>query len=162
MSFNDSTLSEAAANLFNFCVGLPKFQFYIYFRSFRSDFLSVFHGEDTVPPQELRTGCKFQCQAAARRALCSNLSAGWTTFAVWMPKKIYRISGRVSRLDLIPVSFSSFPFLREDITLQSSRQDVVVGTVTNQKNATNGNTHQIKSNPHWDAIISNMSLKTCC
>ena len=27
-----------------------KFQFYICFRSFRPDFLSVFHGEDTVPP----------------------------------------------------------------------------------------------------------------
>ena len=57
-------------------------------------FLSVFHGEDTVPPQELRIDRKFQCQAAAKRALCSILSASWTTFAVWMPKKMYRISVR--------------------------------------------------------------------
>ena len=29
------------------------------FRSFRPDFLSVFHGEDTIPPQEFRIDCKF-------------------------------------------------------------------------------------------------------
>ena len=40
------------------------------------------------------------------------------------------VSGRVSRLDLIPVSFSSFTFLREGITLLQSRQDGVVGTFT--------------------------------
>ena len=51
-----------------------KFQFNICFRSFRPDFLSVFYGEDTVPPQKLRINCKFQCQAAAKRALCSILS----------------------------------------------------------------------------------------
>ena len=45
-----------------------KFQFYIYFWSFRPVFLSVFHDEDTVPPQELRIDCKFPCQAAAKRA----------------------------------------------------------------------------------------------
>ena len=65
-----------------------KFQFHIYFRSFWPDFLSVFHGEDTVSPQELRIDCKFQCQAAAKRALCSIQSANCTTFAVWMPKKM--------------------------------------------------------------------------
>ena len=58
------------------------------FRSFRPDFLSVFHDEDTVPPQELRIDRKFQCQAAAKRALCSILPASLTTFAVWMPKKM--------------------------------------------------------------------------
>ena len=36
--------------------------------------MAVFHGTDTVPPQELRIDCKFQCQAAAKRALCSILS----------------------------------------------------------------------------------------
>ena len=51
-----------------------KFQFHICFRSFRPDFLSVFHGEDTVPPRELRIDCKFQCQPAAKCALCSILS----------------------------------------------------------------------------------------
>ena len=42
-----------------------KIQFYICFRSFRPDFLFVFHGEDTVPPQEHRIDRKSQCQAAA-------------------------------------------------------------------------------------------------
>lgn len=32
--------------------------------------------------------------------------------------------------NLIPVSFSSFPFLREGIILQRSRQDGVTATVT--------------------------------
>lgn len=58
-----------------------KFQFYIFFRPSQPDFLSVFHG-NTVPPQELRIDRKFQCQAAAKRALCSILSANCTTFAV--------------------------------------------------------------------------------
>ncbi len=71
-----------------------KLQFYIGFRQFRPDYLSVFHGEDTVFPQELRIGCKFPCQAADKLALCSILSASLATFAVWMPKKIYRISAR--------------------------------------------------------------------
>ena len=68
-------MSEAADNHFNFCVRLIKISFLYLFRSFRPDFLSVFHGEDTVPPQELRIDRKFQCQAAAKRALCSILSA---------------------------------------------------------------------------------------
>ena len=62
--------------------------------SFRPDFLSVFLGEDTVPPQELSIGCQFPCQAAEKLTLCSILSASLTTFAVWMPKKMYRISVR--------------------------------------------------------------------
>lgn len=36
--------------------------------------MAVFHGTDTVPPQELRIDCKFPCQAAAKRAPCSILS----------------------------------------------------------------------------------------
>ena len=88
MSFNVFNMSEAATSPFNFCVRLIKFQFYICFRSFRPDFLSVFHGEDTVSPQELRIDRKFQCQAAAKRALCSILPASCTTFAVWMQKKM--------------------------------------------------------------------------
>ena len=71
-----------------------KFQFYICFLSFQPDFLSVFHDEDTVPPQELRIGCQFPCQAADKLPLCSILSASLTPFAVWMPKKMYRISVR--------------------------------------------------------------------
>ena len=39
-------------------------------------------------------------------------------------------SGHVFRPDFVPVSFSSFPFLRESITLLQSRQDGVAGTVT--------------------------------
>ncbi len=87
-------MSEAAANPFNSASDPSKLQFYIGFRQFRPDYLSVFHGEDTVSPQELRIGCKFPCQAAAKLDLCSILSASLTTFAVWMPKKIYRISAR--------------------------------------------------------------------
>lgn len=71
-----------------------KFQFYICFQSFRPDFLSVFHDEDTAHPQEIRLGCQFPCQAADKLTLCSILSASLTTFAVWMPKKMYRISVR--------------------------------------------------------------------
>lgn len=42
-------------------------------------FLSVFHDdEDTVPPQEIHIGCKFPCQAAAKRAIRSILSANCT------------------------------------------------------------------------------------
>lgn len=40
------------------------------------------------------------------------------------------VSGHVFRLDFVPVSFSSFPFLREGITLLQSCQDGVAGTVT--------------------------------
>ena len=36
--------------------------------------------------------CMFSFQEAASCVLCSILSASCTTFAVWMPKKIYRIS----------------------------------------------------------------------
>ena len=81
-------MSEAATNPFNSASDPSKLQFYICFQSFRPDFLSVFHGKDTVPLQELRIDRKFQCQAAAKLDLCSILSASWTTFAVWMPKKM--------------------------------------------------------------------------
>ena len=139
LSFNVFTPSESMPNPFNFCVWLPKFQFYIYFRSFRSDFLSVFHGEDTVPPAELRIGCKFPRQAAAKSALCSILSARQITFAVWMSKKIYRTSGRVSRPDLICffLFFSVFA-RRHNASEFTSRWGCV------------------------DDYESNMRLKTCC
>lgn len=55
-------MSEAAANPFNSASDPSKLQFYIGFRQFRPDFLSVFHGEDTVSPQELRIDCNFPCQ----------------------------------------------------------------------------------------------------
>ena len=65
--------------------------------------MSVFHGKDTVPLQELRIGCKFPCQAADKLTLCSILSASLTTFDVWMPKMMYRISVRfVLSLNQLP------------------------------------------------------------
>ena len=45
---------------------MAHFQSIFCFRSFRTDFLSVFHGEDTVPPQELRIDCNFSYQAATK------------------------------------------------------------------------------------------------
>ena len=50
-------------------------------------FLSVFHGENAIPPHELRIDFKFSCQVAAKRALYSILSTNCTTFAVWMPTR---------------------------------------------------------------------------
>ena len=60
----------------------------------RPGFLSVFHDEGIVSPQELHIDCMFPRQAATKRALSSILSANCTTFAVWMPKKIHWISVR--------------------------------------------------------------------
>ena len=51
-----------------FASDLSKFQFYIYSQSFRLDSFVCFYGEDTVYPQEFHIGCKFPCQAAAKRA----------------------------------------------------------------------------------------------
>ena len=42
--------------------------------------LAVFHGEDTFPSQVLRIDCKYPCQAAAKRDLCSIPSSNSTTF----------------------------------------------------------------------------------
>lgn len=75
-------MSEDAASPFISASDSSEFQFYICIRSFRPDFLSVSHGEDTVPPQELRIDGKFLYQAAAKRALYSILSANCITFAV--------------------------------------------------------------------------------
>ena len=94
MSFNVFNMSEAVISPFNFCVRPIKITILYRFPVVSAVFLSVFHGEDTVLPQELRIDRKFQCQAAAKRALCSILSASCTTFAVWMPKKMYRTSVR--------------------------------------------------------------------
>ena len=41
--------------------------------------------------------CMFSFQEAASCALCSILSASCTMFAVWMPKKMYRISVNLAR-----------------------------------------------------------------
>ena len=68
-------MSEAATNPFNSASDLSKLQFYICFRSFRTNFLSVFHDEETGSPQEFRIDRKFPCQAVAKRALCPILSA---------------------------------------------------------------------------------------
>lgn len=40
------------------------------------------------------------------------------------------VSGRVFQPNLVPVSFSSLRFVYEDITLQYSSQDGIVGTVS--------------------------------
>lgn len=82
MSFNVFNLSEAAANPFNFRVRLINISVLYLFPVVSTGFFFVFHGEDTVSPQELRIDCTFQCQAAAKRVLCSILSANCTTFAV--------------------------------------------------------------------------------
>ena len=63
----------------------------------------------------------IRCRYFCRHRLYSRLTT---------PHRRTPISGRVSRPDLAPVSFSSFPFLREGITLLRSRQDGVAGTVT--------------------------------
>lgn len=68
----------------HFCVRLIKITILYLFPVVSTGFLSIFHGEDTVSLQELRIDCKSPCQASDKRALCSILSASWTTFAVWM------------------------------------------------------------------------------
>ena len=45
-----------------------------------------------VFPKKALFMCLFSFQAAARQSFRSILSANRTTFAVWMPKKMYRIS----------------------------------------------------------------------
>lgn len=57
---------------------MAHFQSIFCFRSFRPDFLSVFHGEDAIPPHELRIDCKFSCLAAAKHAIYPILSANGT------------------------------------------------------------------------------------
>ena len=76
----------------HFCVRVTKFPFYISFRSFRPDFLSILNDRGAVPLGKHFSMCMFSFQDAASCALCSILSASCTTFAVWMPKKMYRIS----------------------------------------------------------------------
>ena len=73
LSFNALNISEAATNPFNFRVRLIKISILYLFPVVSAGFiLPVFHG---VSLQELRIDRKFQCQAAAKRALCSILSA---------------------------------------------------------------------------------------
>ena len=72
--------------------GSPNLRFYISFRSFRPDFLSILNDRGAVPLGKHFSMCMFSFQDAASCALCSILSASRTTFAVWMPKKMYRIS----------------------------------------------------------------------
>ena len=67
-------------------------RFYISFRSFRPDFLSILYDRGVVPPWKHFSMCMFSFQEAASCALCSILSASCTTFAVCMSKKMYRIS----------------------------------------------------------------------
>ena len=69
----------------------------------------------------LHWGTAIRCRLFCRHRLNSHLTT---------PHRRTPVSGRVSRPDLVPVSFSSFTFLREGITLQRSRQDGVAGTVT--------------------------------
>lgn len=69
----------------------------------------------------LHWGTVARCCHFCRHRLNSRLTT---------PHRRTPVSSRVSRPDLVPVSFSSFTFLREGITLQQSRQDGVVRTVT--------------------------------
>lgn len=69
----------------------------------------------------LHWGTAIRCRHFCRHRLYSHLTT---------PHRRTPVSSRVSRPDFVPVSFSSFPFLCEDITLQRSRQDGVAGTVT--------------------------------
>ena len=71
--------------------GSSSFRFYISFRSFRPDFLSIVYDRGAVPLGKYVSMCMFSFQEAANCALCSILSASCNTFAVWMPKKMYRI-----------------------------------------------------------------------
>lgn len=71
----------------------------------------------------LHWGTAARCCHFCRHRLNSRLTT---------PHRLTPVSSRISRLDLVPISFSSFPFLCEDITLQRSRQDGVAGTVTLQ------------------------------
>lgn len=72
----------------------------------------------------LHWGTAARCCHFCRHRLNSRLTT---------PHRRTPVSGRVSRPDLVPVSFSSFTFLREGITLLQSRQDGVAGTVTHAK-----------------------------
>lgn len=75
----------------------------------------------------LHWGTAIRCRHFCRHRLYSHLTT---------PHRRTPVSSRVSRPDFVPVSFSSFPFLCEDITLQRSRQDGVAGTVTLHRAAT--------------------------
>lgn len=85
-------------------------------------FLSVIHGENIVPLQEHRIDCKFQCQAAAKRSLCSILSASRTTFAVWMPKKMQRI---FVHLAVVSVFSSRVASVSSDLFRFDAKQSLV-------------------------------------
>ena len=85
-------------------------------------FLSVIHGENIVPLQEHRIDCKFQCQAAAKRSLCSIRSASRTTLAVWMPKKMQRI---FVRLAVVSVFSSRVASVSSDLFRFDSKQSLV-------------------------------------
>lgn len=60
--------------------------------SFRPDFLSAFCSRGAVPLRKHVFMCVSSFQAAACCARFSILSANCDTFAVCMPKKMYRIS----------------------------------------------------------------------
>ncbi len=67
------------------------------------------------------------------------------------PHRRKPVSSCVSRPDLVPVSSSSFTFLREGITLLQSRQDGVVGMATVQKLTTNDN--RLSINQAYNPLI---------
>lgn len=58
-------------------------------------FLSVFHDKVIVPSPHTRASHWLHVSVSSRsqiRTVCSILSANGTTFAAWLPKKMYRIS----------------------------------------------------------------------
>ena len=71
--------------------------FYVSFRPFWPDFSSVSSGRGAVSLRKHFFMCMSSSQADADFARRSILSASCTTFAVWMPKKMYRISVRFVR-----------------------------------------------------------------
>ena len=78
-----------------------------------------------TPPKATRFALHWDTAIRCRLFCRHRLNSHLTT-----PHRRIPVSGRVSRPDLVPVSFSSFTFLREEITLQHSQQDGVAGTVT--------------------------------
>ena len=64
--------------------------------------------------------CMFLFQASASCALCSILSASCTTFAVWVPKKMYRISVNFVRALTRLRLYCSFWQVRSFLSLQGT------------------------------------------
>lgn len=69
--------------------GSSKFQFYIYFRSFRPDFLSSFHDKDIVPRKSFTFDCCFRVKPPPNAPVVRFCPPAAPRFAVWIPKKLW-------------------------------------------------------------------------